>query len=77
MPTLLIENGFHFFFYANEHEPMHIHVARAEEYAKINLITLSVIENYMKPASLKKALAITKLHQGKFRRAWNEYFNKG
>ena len=26
MPTLLRQDGFKFFFYANEHEPKHIHV---------------------------------------------------
>ena len=26
MPTRLIERGFKFFFYANDHEPRHIHV---------------------------------------------------
>jgi hypothetical protein len=76
MPTILIEQGFQFFFYATEHEPMHVHVLKAEEFAKINLVTLEVVDNYMKPASLKKALAIAKLHKDQFRRAWNEYFNK-
>ncbi|WP_462322660.1 DUF4160 domain-containing protein [Halochromatium sp.] len=27
MPTLLIQDGFKFFFYANEHEPKHVHVS--------------------------------------------------
>ncbi len=76
MPTLLIEHGFKFFFYANEHDPMHIHVLKAEEFAKINLITLEVVNNYVKPASLKKAIVIARLHKNEFRRAWNEYFNK-
>lgn len=37
MPTLLNENGFKFFFYANEHEPKHIHVARSDGFAKVEL----------------------------------------
>ena len=32
-PTLLIENGFKFFFYANEHLPRHIHVVKGDDYA--------------------------------------------
>ena len=40
MPTLLNLNGFKFFFYANEHEPMHIHVMRADGFAKIELENL-------------------------------------
>jgi len=41
MPTLLNEKGFKFFFYANEHEPMHIHVMKGDGFAKIELENLS------------------------------------
>ncbi len=75
MPTLLIFEGFKFFFYANEHEPKHIHVMKGGEFAKINLISLEIIDNYMKPKDLKKALLIVKQHQLEFVRKWNEYFN--
>ena len=34
MPTLLNEDGFRFFFYANEHEPKHIHVIKGDGFAK-------------------------------------------
>jgi len=76
MPTLLIKNGFKFFFYANEHEPVHIHVLKAEEFAKINLETLNVEKNHMKPVNLKNALIIARFHQKEFRRKWNEFFSK-
>lgn len=75
MPTLLIFEGFKFFFYANEHEPKHIHVMKGGDFAKINLISLEIIDNYMKPKDLKKALLIVKQHQLEFVRKWNEYFN--
>jgi hypothetical protein len=39
MPTLLMQDGFKFFFYANEHEPKHVHVAKGDDYAKIELKT--------------------------------------
>jgi len=35
MPTLLNEKGFKFFFYANELEPMHIHIMKDEGFAKV------------------------------------------
>ncbi len=76
MPTLLQQNGFKFFFYANEHEPQHIHVERAGDFAKIELATLRVVSNYMKPKDLKKALSIVTENQKHFVRAWNEYFNQ-
>jgi hypothetical protein len=40
MPTLLLQDGFQFFFYANEHEPKHVHVVKGDEYAKIERGTL-------------------------------------
>lgn len=76
MPTLLIKNGFKFFFYANDHEPMHIHVAKAGGYAKIDLVSLKVSQNYLKSKELKKALLIVKEHRETFKRKWNEYFKR-
>ena len=75
MPTLLLENGFKFFFYANEHLPMHIHVSRGDGYAKIDLATLAVTENYFKKAELKQVLEIAERHKSVFIRSWYEYFN--
>nr|VFK15276.1 MAG: protein of unknown function (DUF4160) [Candidatus Kentron sp. LPFa] len=77
MPTLLFQDGFKFFFYANEHEPKHIHVAKADGFAKIELTTLRVVNNYLKPKDLKKALAIVQSHSAEFEVRWDEYFNQG
>ena len=63
MPTLLNQNGFKFFFYANEHEPKHIHIMKSDGFAKVEL------EN------LKLALEIIKENQTNFTRIWNEWFN--
>lgn len=77
MPTLLIQDGFKFFFYANEHLPMHIHVQKGSGYAKIDLINLAVKENYFRSAEIKKVLEITRQHQADFVRKWHEFFNQG
>ena len=76
MPTLLLEDGFKFFFYANEHEPKHIHVTKSGDFVKIELATLHVVNNHMKPKDLKKALAIVELHRAEFEAKWDEYFSK-
>ena len=76
MPTLLLKNGFKFFFYVNEHEPKHIHVAKGGDFAKIDLKTFEVSKKFMEPGDLKKAISIIKEHQKEFERKWNEYFNK-
>jgi len=54
MPTLLNKDGFKFFFYANEHEPRHIHVSKGEGFFKIELENLRIINNHMKPKDSEK-----------------------
>jgi hypothetical protein len=53
---------------------MHIHIEKGDEYAKIDLKTMSVVKSFMKPASLKKAMAIAGRHQTDFQEKWDEYF---
>ena len=74
MPTLLFQDGFKFFFYANEHEPKHIHVMKGGDFAKIELANLRVVNNCLKPQELKKALQMVQTHRDEFERKWNEYF---
>jgi len=76
LPTLLDKNGFKFFFYANEHEPKHIHVMKNDDFAKIELDDLKVVQNYLKPKDLKFALEVVKEHKKDFERIWNEWFDK-
>lgn len=74
MPTLLLKDGFKFFFYANEHEPRHIHVLKGGNFAKIDLSSLHVVKSYLKPAELKRTLEIVKDQREEFIRSWDEYF---
>lgn len=76
MPTLLIKNGFKFFFYANEHEPKHIHVTKGGDFAKIELQTLNVARNCLKSQDLRKALEMTKAHRKQFEEKWDDYFRR-
>jgi hypothetical protein len=76
MPTLLFQEGFKFFFYANEHLPIHVHVSKGNSYAKINLQDINVVESHMKPSELKRSLEIIAEHQTDFVRKWNGFFNK-
>ena len=75
MPTLLIYEGLKFLFYSNEHEPKHIHVMKGGDFAKIELTTFKVIDCYMKPKDVKKALMVLEIHNSEFERKWDEYFN--
>jgi hypothetical protein len=71
----LIKNGFKFFFYANEHEPKHIHVLRSDGFAKVELSNLRVVQNYLKPKDLKIALKIIEENRENFERIWDEWFS--
>jgi len=74
MPTILRVDGFKFFFFANDHIPMHVHVEKGDDYAKIEVMTGSVIESDMSPKDLKKATEICLANKELFRRSWNEWF---
>lgn len=76
MPTLLVQDGFKFFFYANEHEPKHVHVSKGDDYAKVELGTFHVSQEFMKPKELKKALAIIKANNQQFEEKWDEWHVK-
>ena len=75
MPTLLNLNGFKFFFYANEHEPKHVHVIYGGDFAKVELADLRVVKNFMKPKDLQRALQIISEYKEEFERQWDEYFS--
>jgi len=45
MPTLFIINGLRFFFYAFDHEPIHVHVEGAYGNAKFLLDPITLLEN--------------------------------
>lgn len=75
MPTLLLKDGFKFFFYANEHEPKHVHVSKADDYAKVELNNFRIVVGFMKPKELKKALAIIAEHNDEFEVQWDEWFS--
>jgi hypothetical protein len=73
MPTLAVQDGFKFFFYANEHEPKHVHVSKGDDYAKVELGTFRVSHDFMKP---KELLAIIKANNQQFEEKWNEWHAK-
>ena len=75
-PTLLSQDGFKFFFYANEHLPRHIHVVKGDDYATIDLSTLTFRDNFLKPPDVKKVLGIVSEHRAEFERKWDDFFQR-
>ena len=77
MPTILYIFGLRFFFYSEEHLPIHIHVQSADGRAKINVLTCEIMENKgVKPRDLKKSVAIVAEYKEDIIKAWNEYFDE-
>lgn len=76
MPTLFILFGFRFSFYSNDHEPIHIHVAKGNITAKFNLFPLELVENNgLKPAEIKLVEAIIEENKEIIAEQWNTFFN--
>ena len=61
MPTVLFINGFRFFFFMNEHLPIHVHVAKAGCKAKLELLPeIKLIRNQgFRVKEVKEILQIT------------------
>lgn len=77
MPTVLRIDGFRFFFFSDEHLPLHIHVEKADSYLRVELETLKITDIYkFSPKETKKIVAIIQENQTKLIGAWNDYFNQ-
>ncbi len=78
MPTLFTIFGLRFYFYANDHYPIHVHVDYQEATAVIQVFPwVKVTQNHgFKKNDLRKAMWIVQTRQLEIIRAWNECFNK-
>ena len=77
MPTVLKISGFRFFFFSNEgEEPPHIHVERAEGYAKFWLLPdVSLAwSRLFKPRERTRLQKLVGQNQEFFLEKWDEYF---
>lgn len=77
MPVLKIIKGYRFFFYSNEHDPMHIHVEKDKKTAKLNLLPVEVVKvKGFKANEQKEIRKLVEENVELFKKQWNEYFNK-
>lgn len=76
MPTILVINGFRFYFYSNENdEPVHIHIEKSEGNAKYWLNPIEEAYSYgFSPKERKEVRKLIIEHQTVLINAWNEYF---
>jgi Domain of unknown function (DUF4160) len=76
VPTVLVVEGFRFFFFSNEGtEPPHIHVERGDGYAKFWLEPVELADALgLKTPELTRARLLTIQHRIDFLEKWREYF---
>ena len=76
MPTVLSQDGYRFYFFSNEHEPMHVHVKFGAGKARFDLSDdVSLVESRgMKVQELRKAQDLAEENAELIRRKWREYF---
>ena len=75
MPRLFKVFGLRFFFYSNEHEPIHVHIRNADGEAKFNIETMQCIDNKgLKNKDLKLAEALIEENKSLIIRHWYNYF---
>jgi hypothetical protein len=78
MPEVFREPGYRFYFYSDDHIPIHIHVSYGEGEAKFNLLGKSarlVRNNGLKIRELRKAKLIIESNIDTIIKSWINYFS--
>ncbi len=78
MPVLFYYLGLKFYFFSNDHAPIHIHVSAGDAEAKFRVEpTIELVENFgLKAREIRQALMAIEENREVIRERWNEYFNK-
>ena len=77
MPKIFDKDGFRFFFYSNEHRPIHVHVRRGAGEAVFNVeesIELRESQN-MKVSELSKAQRLAEENRQLIVAKWHEHLD--
>jgi len=75
VPTVFVNDGFRFFFYSNDHRPIHVHVQKADKEAVFNVeegveLRESVGFNV---GELRRAEELATEHRQLIIKVWNEH----
>ena len=78
MPTILSVFGLRFFFYSDEHSPIHVHVENGDGRAKFELDPAVVLvkNDGMKPKDVKKAQSLCETFREEFIDKWHEHVDQ-
>jgi hypothetical protein len=75
MPKIFDKDGFRFFFYSNEHHPIHVHVRHGDGEAVFEMeegVELRESQN-MKMSELSKAQKLAEENRRLIMEKWNEH----
>ncbi len=76
MPTVLRQKGYRFFFYVNDHSPLHIHVEKESGTAKFQLEPVELTRSKRLNASELSEIRHIVSEQKEFLKSkWNEHFD--
>jgi len=77
MPTVFVKDGFRFFFYSNDHTPIHVHVRKGEGEAVFEVEGEVVLRESVgfKIKELAQAEDLAVTHRDLIVEKWHEYFD--
>lgn len=75
MPTIFEIFGLRFFFYSDDHTPIHVHVVKGDDDAKIQIDPeVRLVYNHgLKAKDLKRALELAEMYKEDIVDVWNRY----
>ncbi|MDB5132308.1 MAG: hypothetical protein JWR02_2057 [Mucilaginibacter sp.] len=77
MPELFRFFGIRFFFFSNEHLPIHVHIENSDGDAKFEISPIKLVSNNgMKNKDIKLAESIIEENEELIEKRWKEYFKK-
>jgi len=78
MPIIFEQDGFKFFFYSNDHEPIHVHVRDSGGEAVFNVNNkIELRESHgLKVKELSKAQSLAEANKQLIMEKWNEHLNQ-
>jgi hypothetical protein len=76
MPTIFNQKGYRFFFYSNEHLPIHIHIEKDNKTAKFEILpTLLIKSKKFNASEIREIRSLVEENSELIKNKWNEYFN--
>lgn len=75
MPTIFEIFGLRFFFFAEDHAPIHVHVVKGDDDAKIAIEpNIELVYNHgLKARDLKRALKLADMYKEDIIETWKKY----